>query len=199
MIDLTRICKTCKVAKPLQTHFYAHPGCRGGYRPKCKACDLAPYRKVRKTARQRLEEKFYITPGCWVWTAALDDLGLYGSFGYEKRVIGAHRASYQIYVGDIPPGMMVCHTCDNPRCVNPSHLFLGTATDNNSDRQRKGRTVTPDNRGERNGQCRLQESEIREIKADSRQGDLIAKQYGISAHYVRQIKRGERWKHIQVA
>lgn len=75
---------------------------------------------------------------CWVWTAACDRYG-YGQFAVAGRRLGAHRVSYVLHFGEIPAGLWVLHRCDNPRCVNPGHLFLGTAKDNTRDAMQKGR------------------------------------------------------------
>lgn len=75
---------------------------------------------------------------CWVWNRAVYKGG-YGAYSYENKACKAHRFSYMCYIGSIPTGMMVCHTCDNPCCVNPYHLFLGTAKDNMQDKMNKGR------------------------------------------------------------
>lgn len=81
--------------------------------------------------------------GCWIWQK--QKYQRYGSIkeGPSRRQIGAHRAAYTVWVGDIPEGMFVCHRCDVPKCCNPSHLFLGTPGDNVADRDSKGRHWVP--------------------------------------------------------
>jgi len=92
------------------------------------------------TVKQRFEEKFIIQDsGCWKWTGALMGIG-YGYFRVGDKLHGAHRVAYELYVG--PIGIMhVLHKCDNPACVNPEHLFLGTNSDNVNDMTTKGRNL----------------------------------------------------------
>lgn len=77
--------------------------------------------------------------GCWLWTSIDDGRGVYGRFWYGDRIIGAHRAAWLLFRGEIPPALDVLHRCDTPPCVNPAHLFLGTDQDNADDMKRKGR------------------------------------------------------------
>lgn len=134
---------------------------------------------------------------CWNWIAAKDKDG-YGVFSHHRgKQIRAHRASYFFHIGDIPNGMMVCHSCDNRSCINPKHLFVGTAKDNTQDMIKKQRR--PILRGENHPNAKLTIQQVREIK-ELRAQNLpllnIANQYGIRFQTVSSIEKGKTWKNI---
>jgi len=132
--------------------------------------------------------------GCWLWTGAKQGgrKGRYGAFqmGWktQKR---AHRVSYEIANGPIPDKIMVCHSCDTPLCVNPAHLFLGTAKDNVDDMDTKNRRMPC--KGERNGAAKLTEEVVRKIYLDPRTNREIAAEYSINANLVSQIRLRRIW------
>ena len=95
---------------------------------------------LRELAKTRLLSRVEKTDSCWLWRGALNSRG-YGSMGFMKRGWLAHRLSYTVFKGDIPDGLFVCHSCDNPPCVNPDHLWVGTASDNQRDAVSKGRAA----------------------------------------------------------
>lgn len=95
----------------------------------------------KKQVMKKFEKKFVEDEisGCWNWTAYKDRYG-YGRFGVNRNPQLAHRVAFMLYIGEITDSLCICHHCDNPGCVNPSHLFLGTIQDNMDDRNKKGRT-----------------------------------------------------------
>ena len=136
------------------------------------------------------------SPSCWTWSGLKNCQG-YGRITAHHKEWGTHRFSWVIHYGHIPQDTLVCHTCDNPSCVNPAHLFLGTYRDNAIDRNRKGRAR--DDRGEKHPCAKLSEAQVREIKQklkDGWYGKDLAEDYGVHATMISQIKLGKKWKHL---
>lgn len=127
--------------------------------------------------------------GCWLWTASVSNH--YGRFSIGKQTAYAHRFSYELANGAIPAGFYVCHTCDNPLCVNPAHLFLGTHQDNMDDRNNKGRMA----RGITN-RAKLTESNVLDIRASAESVSDLAYNYGVSPQHIRLILSRKSWSHI---
>lgn len=133
---------------------------------------------------------------CWPWTAARTlKRGGYGAIGIGRRVVLAHRFSWQIHNGPIRGGLFVCHHCDNPPCVNPKHLFLGDAKDNAVDKVSKGRQSR--RTGDDSPRAKLTAWQVIEIRQDPRLHRVIAEQYGISAGHVGCVKSLKAWAHLQ--
>ncbi len=127
--------------------------------------------------------------GCWLWTASIKPNG-YGQFGMRSKTPAyAHRISYELHNGQIPSGLCVLHRCDNPPCVNPAHLFLGTQADNIADMISKGRNV--DRR-------RLSEDQVKSIRslAGSMTHAKIAVLFGIGRSNVGMIINRKIWAHL---
>lgn len=129
---------------------------------------------------------------CWLWIGSTDTCG-YG-IGRFAGEVSAHRASWALTHGPIPPGMHVLHRCDKPACVNPAHLYLGTHQDNMADLRAKGRAYGA--AGEANQGAKLTEQQARAIMADPRKRQVIATQYKVTAAAVDAIRNGKTWNHI---
>jgi hypothetical protein len=134
--------------------------------------------------------------GCVEWDGARHRQG-YGQFYFEGKIVLAHRASWAMYHGSMPtPAQKVCHRCDNPCCVNPEHLFLGTQRDNALDCVAKGRARRARLTGEKNGVARFTDDQVRDIHRDQRMYREIASDYGVAESTIGMIKRGHNWHHI---
>jgi hypothetical protein len=162
--------------------------------------------------------------GCWLWKGTKSKYG-YGLINNQWS-LRVHRIFYQHYIGEIPKGMCICHTCDVRHCVNPAHLFIDTRAGNIADRDKKGRTARGNKnsarlhpeklargdqngarthpetrRGERNGSSKLKENDIKEIFRLWSQGYTkkeIAQQFKVKFWAIKDVLRRATWKHIKI-
>jgi hypothetical protein len=167
---------------------YCSFACRGAYKQRPRVIKERFWRRVDVRGENE----------CWLWTGSLDKDG-YGKFAYYRlskvRHVRAHWFSYRVSVGRVPKGLSICHTCDVPTCCNPAHLWIGTNTENTSDRNQKSRQA----RGSRDGNARLSEIDIpiiRRLLSEGLTCRRIGQIFGVAENTIGHIKRGETWRHI---
>jgi len=165
-----------------------------------------------KTADERFWEKVSKNEdGCWEWIAGKNGTMGYGSFSFEGRQYQAHRWIYEQLNGKQAVGIEVCHHCDNPKCVRPDHLFVGTKSDNMLDCASKGRNAMQRNpqrsrlregqhlwqaKGERQGHAKLTQEMVLSIRGMAQSGvrvAAIAEQYGVHPAHIRKLVLRKAW------
>jgi hypothetical protein len=150
--------------------------------------------KHGQSVKDRFELYISLEPnsGCWLWTGHVG-WGGYGHFNWAKgKPIKAPRASWELFIGKIPDGMHVLHTCDNRCCVNPDHLFLGTNNDNVADKVAKGRQ----SKGERSSLAKLNAALVNEIRNSSETDRAIGQRLGIGKSTINLVRQRKAWRHI---
>ena len=191
--------KVCKIIG-CESPPHGHGWCKGHWRRWRRHGDPLAGRQVIQGAS--IEDRFWAkvdrSGGCWVWTGAHNGRG-YGTMGIREggsqRMQYAHRLSYEMAHGPIPDGYEVCHRCDNPPCVKPEHLFIGTRQDNERDKMRKGRTL----RGSAVATSKLTESVVLQIRAEAAAGTMqrrLAERYSVSPMTISLIVRHKTWRAV---
>ncbi len=158
------------------------------------------------SAMERFEASYIPEPnsGCWLWIGTLRGSNFYGTIKVDGKNIAAHRFSYSLVNGAIPEGMVVCHRCDVPSCVNPDHLFIGTIADNEADKVSKGRQSKGERhrkalshlnrKGEMSPVAKLNWEKVKQIRASSKPQREIARTYGVSQTVISNIKLQKTWR-----
>jgi hypothetical protein len=134
--------------------------------------------------------------GCWEWTGCRGANG-YGHISINGKIAETHRVAHEMLVGSVPDGMCVCHHCDNRRCVNPTHLFAGTPTDNMRDATAKGRLACNRQEGENNPDSKLTWDDAGQIRSKLSAGETVnslSLLFGVSTTTIRAIKNNQRWR-----
>jgi len=163
-----------------------------------KFCSRECYYASKRFGADQFWARVDKSGACWLWTGGTHRHG-HGLVRRNRWRAFAHRYAWELLIGPIPDGMNVCHNCpggDNPRCVNPAHLFLGTQADNMRDMGRKDRVAF----GERSGGAKLTEEQVRAIRRRRADGLLlreVADEFGCSMQQVSRIVRGELWRRLE--
>ena len=144
--------------------------------------------------QESFEQKFDKVDGCWEWHATKNPDG-YGRVRRYGRLESAHRIVYELYKGPLGD-KQVLHKCDNPSCVNPEHLFLGTIKENNQDKARKGRARGNRMPGMSHPSSKLTDEDVRSIRQDPRSQSHLSRIYGVSPSLIGGIKNRTRWSHV---
>lgn len=162
-----------------------------------------PRRFIRNHHIRPFVERFWIRVdrsnenGCWIWKGDRSKKG-YGQLKINGTNARAHRIAYKLEHGIIPDGLLVLHRCNNPSCVRPSHLYAGTPKDNSRDLQATGYQNT--NAGSRNGQAKLNEYQVTEIRQRYAAGDVsqyeLARLYSVSRSCIKDVVNHTWWHHV---
>lgn len=191
MNDHRKICPICGADYQMQA--WERPG-RFARRLTCGRKCASVMRTSPFAARFASHTKRNPASGCLEWQSYTDSWG-YGriSQGPNGEVL-AHRVAFILAHGPIPAGLYICHHCDNPKCVEPTHLYAGTAKDNTRDAVARHRF--PDRKGGKNVRAKLTPDQIREIRLTRRKGAVVAKEYGVHRGTITAIRSRRTWGHV---
>lgn len=201
-----KVCSVCGELKPLND-FEKNANGRFGRHSQCRKCRAShiPGTPRKSYYVETPESRFwkYVnkTEGCWIWNGPCT-YARYGTLRIHGTHVAAHRFSWELHNGPIQNGLYVCHHCDNPPCVNPDHLFLGTNKDNVDDMWNKGRGVMcPPSIGVNNVNAKLTDADIpiiRDLLSDhSITQNSIAELFHVTRKAIWQIRNGKTWTHVK--
>jgi len=166
----------------------------------CKRYCRDAYPHPKKPLAERFWRYVKKTKKCWLWVnrkgVPAND---YGRINLGNKHLKAHRVSWEIHFGIIPEGLEICHKCDNPPCVNPDHLFIGTKSDNQKDSWNKGRHLPVDNRGEKCGMHKLTENQvltIRKLRVSGETLKNLSVKFDVHIQTICDIVYRKKWRHI---
>lgn len=203
-----KTCKSCGATKPLEEYHRNKRSGDGACRI-CKPCAIAVSRKNyrdRRTAAgyvpderwdaERFLDYVEVTADCWIWRGPAERAGHfnYGRFCANNVAFTAHRWSYALHYGDLPAGNLICHHCDNPRCVRPDHLYAGDARTNAHDAMERNRLASLS--GESNPAARLAAEQVDVIRRRWELGETqsaIARDVGMSLSQINRIVHRKSW------
>ena len=164
----------------------------------CEQCGKLCYKKCSKafcSDQCRFLSYVNVADSCWIWTGGINRRG-YGKFSlFPIKSISAHRASYILFNGEIPEGKCVCHQCDNPRCVKPAHLWIGTTQENTQDMINKGRSL----HGENHLKAKITKEDVLKIRELGSKGMAqwkIGEMFNLTAGHVNNIIKKRAWQHV---
>lgn len=190
------VCEHCKKPFEVIPYYASGPQRRRFCSRRCRS------RGMRGTVAERFWRNVDRSAGddeCWLWTGTTNSYG-YGQLSINNRKRVATHIAWELTNGPVPDGLHMCHHCDNPPCVNPSHLFPGTRSDNMQDMQSKGRITRNPVKGSDQPNSKLVESDIPIIRNRYAAGGVttyeIAKDYGVDPAIIQGIIRRKRWKHV---
>lgn len=182
----TAICKQCGVVfvRNFADHVFCSKSCSG----------LQNTHKRSFVSRETyFADRVQKTDNCWIWIGKRHTKG-YGIATYRGQSMLAHRFSYELhYPSSTTADLNVCHTCDNPRCVRPDHLFLGTQTDNMADMYAKARHA----HGSRTPNAKLTDADVRDIRSSKEINATLARYYGVTSGTISNIRRHKTWCHVK--
>lgn len=172
-------------------HIVSTQHLKTGQVKKCKACPLKTDKELLEEAIERFNQNIEKKGSCWIWKGII--VKSYGMMFYKKP-IKSHRFSYMLFNGQLDPNKFICHTCDNPLCVNPDHLFQGSSKENTQDASKKGRLLS----GEKSHYSKLTEEEVIDILTSKEKGVTLASRYGVDKNTISNIRRRKSWKNINM-